>query len=109
MFINNIQTHFIGSVYKVLSIMKLVWVLLFVVLSFCQKTLGVELNSGQAIQIITTNDHVFNLELDEIKRILENDSIKDRNVVVVSIAGAFRQGKSFLLNFFIKYLFAQVS
>ena len=92
-----------------IAVMKLVCVLLFALVIFCQKTLGDELNSGQAIRIITTNDHVFNLELDGIKSILENDSIKDRSVVVVSIAGAFRQGKSFLLNFFIKYLFAQVS
>lgn len=62
----------------------------------------------KAIRIVTPVNHSFLLELDELKPILENDNIKDRQVVVVSIAGAFRQGKSFLLNFFVKYLNAQV-
>lgn len=91
------------------SIMKLSCVLLLSLALFCQKTFGDEVGAGRAVRIVSPKDHVFNLELDGIKNILENDSIKNRNVVVVSIAGAFRQGKSFLLNFFIKYLFAQVS
>ncbi|XP_055309313.1 atlastin-like [Sitodiplosis mosellana] len=87
--------------------MKIGCVLTLAVAVFCQKVSSDELDSVSAIQIVSPKDHVFNLELDGIKSILENDSIKDRNVVVVSIAGAFRQGKSFLLNFFIKYLYAQ--
>lgn len=60
------------------------------------------------IQIVVPSNHSVNLELDQLTRILQADNIKDRHVVVVSIAGAFRQGKSFLLNFFIKFLNAQV-
>lgn len=67
-----------------------------------------ESNSPRAVQIVIPINHTFQLELNELKNILENDNIKDRNIVVVSIAGALRQGKSFLLNFFIKYLDAQV-
>lgn len=67
-----------------------------------------DFDSGRAIQIIVPVNHSFHLQVDEIKAILENENIKDRHVVVVSIAGAFRQGKSFLMNFFIKYLYAQV-
>lgn len=89
--------------------MKVACVLLLTALLCCHKSLADEIGSAQAIQIISPNDHVFNLELDEIKSILDNDLIKDRGVVVVSIAGAFRQGKSFLLNFFVKYLYAQVT
>lgn len=63
---------------------------------------------AKAIQIISPIDHAFQLEADELKRILETDDIKDRHITVVSVAGAFRKGKSFLMNFFLKYLYAQV-
>lgn len=66
------------------------------------------MSSSEPIQIITPVEHRFELQLDSVKRILEADEIKDRNVVVVSVSGAFRKGKSFLLNFFLKYLCAQV-
>lgn len=46
------------------------------------------------------------LELDDIAlgRILLADHVKDKPVVVVAVAGAFRKGKSFLLNFLLRYL-----
>lgn len=64
---------------------------------------------GRAIQIVTPINHTFHLELDDLKAILETDPIKDRHVVVISIAGSFRKGKSFLLNFLIRFLDAQVT
>ncbi|XP_031633739.1 atlastin-like [Contarinia nasturtii] len=67
----------------------------------------VELETTVAVQVVTKDNDSFQLDIDKLKEILETDEIKDRYVVVVSIAGAFRKGKSFLLNFFIKYLNAQ--
>lgn len=67
-----------------------------------------EETDARAIRIVNPINHTFHLELNELKTILENDQIKDRHVAVLSVAGAFHQGKSFLLNFFIKYLNAQV-
>lgn len=75
---------------------------------FHYKVLAEEPNSPKAVRIVTPVNHSFHLELDELKLILENDNIKDRQISVVSIAGAYRQGKSFLVNFFVKYLNAQV-
>lgn len=65
--------------------------------------------SARAIQIVVPVNHRFKLQSDELKAILEQNDIKDRQIVFFSIAGALRQGKSFLLNFFLKYLHAQVS
>ncbi|KAJ6636400.1 Atlastin [Pseudolycoriella hygida] len=61
----------------------------------------------EAVQIVNSKSHTLELNVDAVRRILEADNIKDRNVVVVSIAGSLRKGKSFLLNFFLKYLKAQ--
>lgn len=83
--------------------MKIVCIL-FMVGVLCLKT-----STANSIQIVAPVDHRFQLKADVLKPILDKENIKDRNVVVISIAGAFRQGKSFLMNFFIKYLYAQVS
>ncbi|XP_055309632.1 atlastin-like [Sitodiplosis mosellana] len=73
---------------------------------FCHISAG-NFESARAIQIIKPENHSIQLELNDLKEILEADDIRDRQVVVVSIAGAMRKGKSFLLNFFIRYLYAQ--
>ena len=81
---------------------------LFLVAIICDQVSAEMPSSGHAIQIINLSNHSLELRMNELRPILEADDIKDRHIVVVSIAGAFRQGKSFLLNFFIKYLDAQV-
>ncbi|XP_077492666.1 atlastin-2-like isoform X2 [Amblyomma americanum] len=55
------------------------------------------------------SEHHEDLELDvaALKRLLMDDRVKDKPVVVISVAGAFRKGKSFLLNFFIRCLLNQ--
>lgn len=63
----------------------------------------------KGVQIITLQDHKFGLQIDSLKGILEVNHIKDRYCVIVSVVGAFREGKSFLLNFFLRYLYSMVS
>lgn len=75
----------------------------------CYKTFGANGDVGHGIQILSPNTSSFVLDMNELQKILESENIKDRYVMVFSIAGAFRQGKSFLLNFFLKYLEAQVT
>lgn len=84
----------------------LIPVFLLKITTFC----SADFDSAGPVQIvIPKNDQTYELEIDELRHILEADTIKDRHIVVVSIAGASRQGKSFLLNFFLKFLYAQVS
>ncbi|XP_070576515.1 atlastin-2-like [Ptychodera flava] len=61
---------------------------------------------GQPVQIVDANadDHTFELNEEALEQILLQDNIRDKKVVVVSVAGAFRKGKSFLLDFFLRYL-----
>ena len=54
------------------------------------------------------DDHTFELDTLALENVLLQDSIRDKRVVVVSVAGAFRKGKSFLLDFFLRYLQRQV-
>ncbi|XP_065889573.1 atlastin-3-like isoform X2 [Dysidea avara] len=58
------------------------------------------------VQIIypDRDNHTFQLNIKKLEKILLSEEVKDSKVMVLSVAGAFRQGKSFLLNFFIKYL-----
>lgn len=61
------------------------------------------------IQIIRPDNHNFKLNRwYEVKRIFESDKLRDHELVVVSIAGDYRKGKSFLLNYFLRYLNARV-
>ncbi|CAH0594472.1 unnamed protein product [Chrysodeixis includens] len=63
------------------------------------------LESGHGVQVVTPNDeHRFELDEDSLKELLLRDDIKHLPVVLVSVAGAYRKGKSFLLDFFLRYL-----
>lgn len=74
------------------------------------KNAEAKVDRARPIEIVTTNDdNMLSLRKNNLKKILMQDEIKDRSVVVVSVAGAFRSGKSFLLNIFLRYLYAQVS
>lgn len=64
---------------------------------------------GEPVQVVVaepddTGQHHFKLDDEALQKILLNDQIRDKKVAVVSVAGAFRKGKSFLLDFFLRYL-----
>ncbi|KAF0021357.1 hypothetical protein F2P81_026390 [Scophthalmus maximus] len=63
------------------------------------------------VQIVTVSkdDHSFGLDTEALSQILLAPEVQDKNVVVLSVAGAFRKGKSFLLDFMLRYMYRKVS
>lgn len=68
-------------------------------------------NIDQAVQIVEVNDQgdTLTLNTEVLERILNRPDVRDRKLAVISITGAVRKGKSFLLNFFLRYLKSQYS
>lgn len=50
------------------------------------------------------DDKSFEVDEDALTKILLDSRVRNSKVMIVSVAGAYRRGKSFLLNFFLKYL-----
>lgn len=64
---------------------------------------------GEPLQIVSNSeDQGFELKEDVLEQVLLDQRIRDKKVCVLSVAGAFRKGKSFLLDFFLRYLMKQV-
>uniref|UniRef100_A0A8C4HTN7 Atlastin 3 n=1 Tax=Dicentrarchus labrax TaxID=13489 RepID=A0A8C4HTN7_DICLA len=63
------------------------------------------------VQIVTVckEDHSFGLDTEALSRVLLAPEVRDKHVVVLSVAGAFRKGKSFLLDFMLRYMYRKVS
>ena len=65
---------------------------------------------GSAVQILSINSiddgQVCKLNLEGLKRVLNNEAVRDHFISVISIAGAMRTGKSFILDFFLRFLHA---
>lgn len=60
---------------------------------------------GKAVPIIKLgSSNKFEMDKNALNEILSKGNDEDCEIAVISIAGAFRLGKSFLLNFFVHYL-----
>ncbi|XP_076852798.1 atlastin-2 isoform X1 [Brachyhypopomus gauderio] len=70
-----------------------------------------EVTEARPVQIVVADEEAHEFELDEqaLERLLLQEHVRDLNVVVVSVAGAFRKGKSFLLDFMLRYMYSQTS
>ena len=58
---------------------------------------------------INGNDGKLQFNQNTVNDLFMNPKVIDRKVVVFSIVGAFRKGKSFLLNYVLRYLYSIVS
>lgn len=58
--------------------------------------------------LVVKDDHSFELDEAALSKILLSEEVRDREVVAISVAGAFRKGKSFLMDFMLRYMYSQV-
>lgn len=56
-----------------------------------------------------TEDHELDFIGSSLKELLSHPEVKDRQIVSFLTIGAFRKGKSFFLNYCLRYLYATVS
>ena len=61
---------------------------------------------ARPVQIVNVNPETreFILDIDALSEILLREECREKPVCVISIAGDYRKGKSFLLNFLLRYL-----
>ena len=70
--------------------------------------MGSEDQQGPIEIVLAREEHKFELNTEALEKVLLGEDVRDKPVVVVSVAGAFRKGKSFLLDFLLRYLQNQV-
>lgn len=65
---------------------------------------------GEPLSLIKFNDvRSFEFNKAALDELLLHPEVKTRKVVVFSIVGAFRKGKSFFLDYCLRFLYANVS
>ena len=65
---------------------------------------------GKALSILRfSNNNKIIVDYDELEKIFGRSEIQDRKVVILSLIGAFRGGKSFFLDYCLRFLYANVS
>jgi atlastin len=65
---------------------------------------------GSSLSIVKFNGSV-DVEFDKVglESLLLHPEVRNRKVVILSIVGAFRKGKSFFLDYCLRFLYAHVS
>jgi hypothetical protein len=54
-------------------------------------------------------EEIVFVDYEKLYKLFEHPEIKDRKIVAFSIIGAYRRGKSFFLDYCLRYLYATVS
>ncbi|XP_077494146.1 atlastin-1-like isoform X2 [Amblyomma americanum] len=74
----------------------------------CRRAMWPLKKGGRPVQILRAmTDGSWELDAEALQKILLDDRVKDKPVAVVSVAGVYRKGKSFLLGFFLRYMQSQ--
>jgi atlastin len=64
---------------------------------------------GQPLKVIKFDNSTLEFDKAALESLLLHPQVKARKVVVLSIVGAFRKGKSFFLDYCLRFLYANVS
>lgn len=64
------------------------------------------IDGGHPVAVLVQNEETDQFELQEeaLEKVLLDPRIADKHVCVLAVAGAFRKGKSFLLDFLLRYM-----
>ncbi|XP_047023304.1 atlastin-2-like [Helicoverpa zea] len=67
---------------------------------------GMNMNSSEGLQVVKLGQGAapFELDVEALQRVLLRPEVRHLPVALVSVAGAYRGGKSFMLDFFLRYL-----
>jgi atlastin len=63
---------------------------------------------GRALNIVQFVDDKLQINKSQLDTLLLHPEVKDRKIVVVTIVGAFRRGKSFFMDYCLRFLHANV-
>ncbi|KAH6923572.1 hypothetical protein HPB50_002394 [Hyalomma asiaticum] len=66
--------------------------------------MSAQVGAGQTLKILDVRGRSMELDEHGLARLLLDERVKDKPVVVLAVVGAFRKGKSFLLCFLLQYL-----
>lgn len=64
---------------------------------------------GEPLSVIKFADSTLQFDKAKLESLLLHAEVKNRKLVVLSIVGAFRKGKSFFLDYCLRFLYAHVS
>lgn len=63
---------------------------------------------GETWDLIKFPNSSITVEDDKLKALFLHEDVKDRKIALVSIAGAYRKGKSFFMDYCLRFLYANV-
>lgn len=65
---------------------------------------------GHSLNVLKFNDdETLRVDYEAFNELFMHPEVKDRNIAAVSIIGAFRKGKSFFMDYCLRFMYANVS
>lgn len=71
--------------------------------------MSLEHPNGKALNIVRFVNDDLEFNQVELQELLLHPDVKERKVVALTIVGAFRKGKSFFMDYCLRFMYANVS